>query len=246
MGVESRLASAAESYVARSFPALARQGEPLCRRGRATLRWNPDYCRAVARWFDRAPQLAFNSRLNRLYQRFSWETRQQYEVIREAGITVEPWLRPGQPYRDSDGLRAAVRSTGVLHVYLTDSGHGVGRAGYHPLREPSGLVVGGVEFRYNDLFRAVHDLFGHVMFDNGFSARGEFRATFCHMGMYTPEVHPLLFTEQIAQISWYFFGPHLERGEPRRYPDQKVFEFPPWFLDEFRKLFVLDHAEKSV
>lgn len=246
MVLARRLADAADAYVARSFPDGARRGESLSRRGRATMRWNRDYCRRVARWFDGAPQLACGSRLSRLYDRFKRETVQQYEVIRDAGITVEPWVRPGQPYRDSAGLRAAVLSTGVLHVYLTDSGHGVGKTGYHPMLAPTGMRVGGVEFRYNDVFRAVHDVFGHVMFDNDFSARGEFRAAFCHMGMYARDVHPVLFTEQVAQICWYYFGPHLARGEPRRYSDQKVFEFPSSFLEEFTGMFVMGDTEESV
>ncbi|TVT45969.1 crotonobetainyl-CoA--carnitine CoA-transferase [Amycolatopsis rhizosphaerae] len=244
-GLQGRLMDAADAYVARLFPDRARRGESLSRRGRARMRWNPDYCRGVACSFDRAPHLAYDSRLSRLYHRFKCETRRQYDVIRDAGITVEPWVRPGQPYRDSGALRAAVLSTGILYVYLTDSGHGAGRTGYHPMLATTGISVRGVEFRYNDVFRAVHDVFGHVMFGNDFSARGEFRAAFCHMGMYTPEIHPVLFTEQVAQISWYYFGPHLKRGEPRRYPDQKVFRFPPSFLDEFRGMFVMSETGSS-
>ncbi|MFT7836743.1 crotonobetainyl-CoA--carnitine CoA-transferase [Saccharothrix sp. BKS2] len=246
MVLERRLADAADAYVARSSHDGAGRDEPLSGRRRATMRWNPDYCRRVARWFDRAPHLAYDARLSRLYHRFKWETLQQYEVIRRVGITVEPWVRPGQPYRDSADLRASVLSTGVLHVYLTDSGHGEGETGYHPMLAPTGLSIGGVDFRYNDVFRAVHDIFGHVMFDNDFSSRGEFRAAFCHMGMYSPDVHPVLFSEQVAQICWYFFGPHLERGEPRRYSDQKVLEFPPSFLDEFTGMFVTSDTKESV
>nr|WP_198048368.1 crotonobetainyl-CoA--carnitine CoA-transferase [Saccharomonospora iraqiensis] len=241
-----RLADAADAYVAGSDPGRARWGEPLSRRGRARLRWDPDYCRRVARWFDRAPQLVYDSRLSRLYHRFKWETLQQYRLLLDTGITIEPWVWSGQPYRGSAALRESVLATGVLYVYLTDSGHGVGRTGYHPMSALTGLRVSGVEFRYNDVFRAVHDVFGHVMFDNDFSARGEFRATYCHLWMYTPDVHPVLLTEQVAQISWYYFGPHLDRGDRRRYSDQKVFEFPRSFLDEFMGMFAMSDSEESV
>lgn len=204
----------------------------------ATLRWDEGYCRRVARWYDRAPVLAYDSRLRRLYDGFKRETVRQFHAIVEAGVRVVPWSRPGQPYRSSAELCESVRETGAIQVYLTSHGHGNAPAhGFHPLREPSGVIVDGVELAHNDLFRAVHDIFGHVMYGNTFSARGEFRAAFCHMGLYPEEVHPVLFTEQVAQICWYYFGPHLARGDRRRYPEQKVFEFPPAFLEQFKGMF---------
>ncbi|BCB88537.1 hypothetical protein Psuf_058500 [Phytohabitans suffuscus] len=57
------------------------------------------------------------------------------------------------------------------------------------------------------------------------------------MGMYSQDVHPVLFTEQVAQICWYYFGPHLASGGGRRYPEQKVFEFPAPFLERFKGMF---------
>jgi hypothetical protein len=201
------------------------------------LRWDEGYCRRVARWYDRAPVLAYDARLRRRYDRFKQETARQYHAIVDAGITVAPWLRPGQPYQSSAELSESVRATGTIYVYLTTAGHGTSSHRFHPLREPSGIAVAGVEFAYNDLFRAVHDIFGHVMDGNSFSARGEFRAAFCHMGLYSADVHPVLFTEQVAQICWYYFGPHLQRGAPRRYPEQKVFEFPRPFLAQFKGMF---------
>ena len=44
--------------------------------------------------------------------------------------------------------------------------------------------VGGVRFLYNDVFRAVHDFFGHVAPGNSFTARGEFMAAWDHCQMY--------------------------------------------------------------
>ncbi|EWM64815.1 LOW QUALITY PROTEIN: hypothetical protein MCBG_01948, partial [Micromonospora sp. M42] len=95
---------------------------------------------------------------------------------REAGIRVLPWTGPGQPYRDSRDLIARVRATGLLHVFLTRHGHGpAGADGDHPLRAPAGVRAGGEELLHNDIFRAVHDVFGHVLFGNTFGPRGYFR-----------------------------------------------------------------------
>jgi hypothetical protein len=202
------------------------------------VHWDEEFCRRVARWYDRAPALDYDARLSRRYDRFKQETEQQYHAIVDAGIRVVPWLGPGQPYRTSAELCESVRSTGTIYVYLTRSGHGAAPShGFHPLREPSAITVDGVQFAHNDLFRSVHDIFGHVMYGNSFSAKGEFRATFCHMRMFSEDVHPVLFTEQVAQICWYYFGPYLRQGGPRQYPEQKVFEFPPSFLQRFTDMF---------
>ena len=232
----------AQGYVNRSAP--SRTPESLAS---APLRWDERYCRQVALWFDQGPTLAYGSRLRRRYDRFKQENIDQYHAITRTGIKVEPWHGPGQPYRGSADLRQSVRSSGVLRVFRTAAGHGPGRSdAFHPMREPSGISVAGVEFSHNDIFRAVHDIFGHVMFDNSFSARGEFRASHCHMWMYSADVHPVLFTEQIAQICWFYFGPHLTGGRPvRRYPVQKVFEFPQRFLDRFGSLFAPSVPEES-
>lgn len=232
--MEAELADLAQAYVDRHWPSGRRR---IASPATFTLDWNEDYCRRVAAYFEQAPRLAYGTSLARRYDRFKRENLQQYQVVIDAGVVVRPWLAAGQPYRGSAELRASVRTTGELYVYLTSSGHGPGPVdGFHPMLEPSGIVADGTELSHNDVFRVVHDAFGHVMSGRGFSARGEFGAAFCHMGMYSEDVHPVLFTEQIAQICWFFFGP---RSAERRYPPQKVFEFPGHYLAEFRNMFKL-------
>ena len=230
------LTAAAQDYVDRWLPVPEDRREPVAVRMRARPRSDEAYCRRVADYFEHAPRRDLGERLARRYAGFTRENLQQYRAIQDAGITVRPWLARGQPYRGSAELRAAVRERGVLHVHLTSTGHGPGPAeSDHPLLAPSGIVADGVELCHNDVFRAVHDIFGHVMSGCGFSARGEFTASYCHLRMYSDDVHPVLFTEQIAQICWYFYGPHATGV--RRYPEQKVFEFPRPFLDTFTSLF---------
>ncbi|WP_203236868.1 crotonobetainyl-CoA--carnitine CoA-transferase [Nocardia panacis] len=227
MGVELR--EVARDYVHRYLP----DREPD--RTAYRLRWNPEFARRVADYFETAPYTVRDRRLAVRYTRFKAENLRQFRTVVAAGIAVRPWLESGQPYRDSTHLRAAVRADSELFVHLTSVAHGPGPGLIgHPMVEPSGIVVDGIELRHNDLFRAVHDLFGHVLSDSGFGPRGEFRAAFAHLGMYSAAVHPVVFTEQVAQICWYFFGP---RAHERRYPPQKVFEFPPEYPAGFRALF---------
>jgi hypothetical protein len=210
------------------------------------------FCLDVADLFEGAPLLAWSDELADDYMLFKQESLAQYDAIRAAGLVVRPWPHDAQPYRDSSDMVRTVRETGVLHVYLTSAGHGPGRPqGFHPLREPSGIREHGVELTHNDIFRVVHDVFGHVVHGNTFGPSGEFRATYCHMAMYPERVHPVLMTEQIGQICWFFYGPHLRvdgriprRGDPgyleparRPYAQQKVFPFPRGHVSRFKELF---------
>jgi len=231
---------------------------PISRLPDALLSLSDEYCRDVAAYYDRAPAWTGDASLMHGYDRLKEENLRLYHRIRAEGIVIEPWLGGDQPYQNSAQLRADVRRTGRLRVFLTAHGHGP-RSGTrrHPLRELSGVRAGSVEFRHNDLFRAVHDIFGHVMLEAGFGVKGEFLAAFCQLQMYPREVHSVVFTEQVGQICWFFRGPHLMRpdgslprsGQPgyvpphsRPYPEQKVFAFPTRFLDAFISAFQLTRS----
>lgn len=216
------------------------------------------FCCDVADRFERLPRITYDGALARRYQRLKRETRVQYESVLDAGIAVEPWLEPGQPYRDSADLVRKVRETATIHVFLTRNGHGPsGNAGFHPMREPSGISVRGVDLTHNDLFRVVHDIFGHVMFGNSFGPGGELKAAYCQMALLSQSARPVVFIEQIAQTCWFFFGPHLrdEAGRVRRpgdpgylpphrrpIPEQKVFSAERRDLDAFERMFELQAA----
>jgi hypothetical protein len=250
------LPSTAQKYVDRWFGEAWPYDHQLVQLATSAVRLDEGYCRRVAAYYDKAPLLAYDPAQRHRYDELKRQNRRQYQAIIDAGIEIEPWAGDGQPYENSRQLCEQVRETGRLYVYLTRSGHGRSApTGFHPLREPSGVSAGGVEFCHNDLYRAVHDIFGHVMFGNGFGPQGEFLAAFCHMHMYSRDLHPVLFTEHIGQICWFFYGPHLMdetgtlpgRGDAnyvpparRPYPEQKIFSFPGRFLDEFMSMFQLE------
>jgi hypothetical protein len=214
------------------------------------------FCRAVADRFDAAPPFEWTGPLERGYACLVRDIRIQYETLSTAGVTVEPWLGPGQPYRDAGDLVDGVRGTGVLHVFLTRDGHGPpGNVVAHPLRRPAGVTVRGVALTHNDLFRAVHDVFGHVLFGRGFGLSGELEAAYCQMALSSPEARPVMFAEQVAQTCWFFLGPHVRDragrvrrpGDPgyvpphrRPYPEQKVIAVGPRWLDAFAAMFTFE------
>jgi hypothetical protein len=217
--------------------------------GRLPSRLDVEYCTAIADHYDRAPDASADPGLRRRYEVLARDAREQYDAAVQAGISVEPWTGPGQPYRGSAELIGHVLSSGTIRLYPTRTGFGPRDArADHPLQQPAGVRAGGLDLCHNDLLRVVHDLFGHVLHRAPFGPRGEFLATYGHMQFCRPEGSPALFVEHVAQICWFYFGPHLRdrhgrlprRGEPgylppqrRPYPEQKVVAFPDDLLARF-------------
>lgn len=247
------LVAVAEEYMARWRPRVAPSAPPVRRLARTRVRLDERLCRDIADHFARQPLVRWDGEVARRYALLRAEIRRQYQAIVDAGIRILPWRGIGQPYSGSAELCEQVRTTGTLYVYLTRNGHGPpGGTRRHPLREPSGLSADGVELTHNDLLRAVHDVFGHVMLGNSMGPAGEFKAAHCHMTMCSEDAHPALFAEQISQVCWFFFGPHLRRsdgtlphrGEPgwvsparRPYAEQKVFAAPRELVERFTASF---------
>jgi hypothetical protein len=177
------------------------------------------------------------------------ETRAQYEFITtQSGLKPERWTGKGEPYASSAEMAADIRDNNHLWFYATEEAFGEGKAPpTHPLYKQSGLTLpDGTRLMDNDLFRVVHDYFGHAAEGNQFGARGEEVAWTMHSTLYSDEALPALTTETRGQNSWVNFGPQLRRpdgslpkaGEAdfvppakRRFADQKAAILP----EEFRR-----------
>lgn len=88
----------------------------------------------------------------------------------------------------------------------------------------------------NDLFRVVHDFFGHGLEGTGFGARGEENAWQSHMRLFTASAVPAMTSETRGQNSWVNYGPFgaQNRADPRNttYADQKTGLMPEWTWTE--------------
>ncbi|MFD7134574.1 hypothetical protein [Streptomyces sp. NPDC059894] len=228
----------------------------------ASLHMDGVVCRSIANWYDQAPLTSGTKEEALQYQMLKEDTLDQFEVLRENGVTIEPWLSEGQPYTSSATLSDQLHADRKLYVFLTANGHGQNgqvngtqdaqRPEDHPMLEPSPVSSRGIRLLFNDLFRAVHDAFGHAARGNRFTARGEFMAAWDHMKMYRPACHPVLLSETVGQICWFYFGPHLRRPDgtvpgpsdrdwvppsERPYSPQKTVPMPDELLSAFRSLF---------
>jgi GGDEF domain-containing protein len=201
----------------------------------------------VADLYESAPMRDPRPEVAQSYEALKRETYDQFVFLKERGVNLIPWDRAGQPYKNSAEMMADIRDNNRLFFFPTEEGFGEGAeaaARNHPLLEGSGVVLGGREMVYNDLFRAVHDYFGHAKEGFQFGPRGEHNAWGIHSSMYTPEARGAMGWETRAQNSWVNFGPHLRNqkgvvprsGEPgfkpltdRPYAPQKVGTLPPRF-----------------
>lgn len=104
----------------------------------------------------------------------------------------------------------------------------------------------GVPMTNVELIRAVHDLFGHAEFGNGFGAAGEENAWRNHMSMFTPLAQKALTTTTRGQNSWVNFGPEMrnpdgsikKKGDEgylspseRPFAEQKIGFLPDWAME---------------
>lgn len=93
----------------------------------------------------------------------------------------------------------------------------------------------------NDLFRAVHDAFGHGIEGAGFRARGEENAWQAHVRLFTGPAIGALTSETRGQNSWLNYGPHGETNRTASvfetvFAEQKTGLMPDWAWLEGRAL----------
>jgi hypothetical protein len=147
------------------------------------------------------------------------------------------------PYAKSP--RAAimdVRDNNHLWVFPTESGFGGSESAHvdisgNPLLRKTGEVIDGVPVTANDIFRIVHDYFGHIKYGHGFRADGEENAWRAHSAMYSPLARKAMTSETRGQNSWVNYGPYGEQnrtasGADTQYAPQKTGLLPDWVIEE--------------
>ena len=178
------------------------------------------------------------------YQALARETRAQYDALTKAGYSfyfVDPDSAEGRAYVASPwtALRE-LRTAKRMGVYPTAAGYGSDSSpsGENPMLADTGLrwsTPSGAPapVLVNDLFRAVHDAFGHGLEGAGFRARGEENTWRAHAGMFSDEALGALTTETRGQNSWLNFGPSGRENQTALTQDttfapQKIGLMPAW------------------
>jgi len=170
------------------------------------------------------------------------ETTAMYKAIMKTGLVVE-FVKSGEvyPYEDNPRLMTEdVLENNHMWVFATRDGFGSDEEfnnDKNPLLVDTGFKISGQPATANDLFRVVHDYFGHVKEGTGFRAGGEDNAWIAHSTMFSPLARKAMTSETRGQNSWLNYGPHGEvnrdaKGADTHFADQKVGLLPDWVVND--------------
>lgn len=176
---------------------------------------NEPLMKRLADHFEGTPSNLESPEVQRSYQALAKETMKQYQAIKAAGYTIEPYTGKGEPYHTSKEMLDDVRNNKHLFFLKTEGnfgGRGAVEESANPLLRKSGESAGGHPLLVNDVFRAVHDFFGHAKEGYQFGPRGEFNAWRAHSRMFSPEAQGALAAETLGQNAWVNFGPHMRNA----------------------------------
>jgi Protein of unknown function (DUF3293) len=148
------------------------------------------------------------------------DVKKQWNYAKDKmGIKMEPTDQ--DPYKSYEEMKDDVDKNKIMKVWR----------GGNPLPEdhPLAKVDPDTGETYNTMFRAVHDIFGHVAQDHDFSEPGEESAWNVHRQMMNPEAVPAMTTETRGQTSWFYNNEGVRGGEPLgKFADQKAGLLPEY------------------
>lgn len=192
---------------------------------RKFARYNRELARKLADEYSAATHSPDDPKVRASYEAFIDETKKQYQAIEDAGYVLEPIESSESPYKLAGEIAKDVRENKHLAFNLTEEATfqtPEGGSAKQLMLEPSGVVLKGKELSVNDLFRAVHDFFGHAATGNSFGPQGEFNAWGEHSALYSKAAQGALAAETIGQVATTHFNRSLrnERGELLRPGDE--------------------------
>jgi hypothetical protein len=198
----------------------------------------------IAAAYDEMPHAPNDPEVRAAYDAMIDETLDQWNEIKKTGLKIE-FIRPDMPDPYAASPRLAimdVRDNNHLWVFPTESGFGGTESAHvditgNPLLRKTGEVIDGVPVTANDIFRIVHDYFGHIKHGFGFRADGEENAWRAHSMMYTPLARRAMTSETRGQNSWVNFGPFGDQNRTAsaidtQYAPQKTGLLPDWVIEE--------------
>ena len=171
---------------------------------------NEERAKMIGQAYDRMKHDPNNPEVKAAYDAMAKETIAQYETILEQGYVVE--INNTEPYANSAAMIADLSENKVMKIFSTESGFGDtpitdDQRAENPLLRDSGFKdVNGQTLLVNDVFRFVHDFFGHAERGNSFGAKGEENAWDAHSRMYTPLARKAMTSETRGQNSWVNFS----------------------------------------
>jgi hypothetical protein len=166
---------------------------------------------AVADAYDALKHNPNDPKVKAAYNALISETKAQWNALKDAGYKMEPTAQ--DPYKGYEEMRDDVNKNKRIKVWL---------GGEPPADHPLSTVDPDTGLSYNTMFRAVHDIMGHVAGDNDFSQTGEENAYQRHAQSYSKDALPALTTETKGQTSNFFNSSKVRAGAAPDFAEQKA------------------------
>lgn len=197
----------------------------------------------IAKEFDLMEHNPHDPVVKAAYRAMIDEVAAQYEAAINAGLKVDP-AGEVDPYPKGPVQAIEdVRENNHLYFFKTSDGFGSDDT-FDPvdnplLEETKYELPNGEKLLANDLFRIVHDYFGHIKHGVTFRGVGEENAWQAHAAMFSPLARRAMTTETRGQNSWLNYGPHGETNRTAKvedtvFADQKIGLLPLWVSEEAR------------
>jgi len=209
-----------------------------------------EYSTKVANAFEEMEHNPRDPKVVEAYNALIDETLEQYKVMLDNGLKVEYYPKDFDPYPNPWDAIDDITNNNHLYIFPTKQGFGSDvefDVTENPLLRDTEFRINGEIAPANDIFRAVHDYFGHAKEGVGFRASGEENAFIAHSSMYSPLAQKALATETRGQNSWLNFGKFGEKNrqagvEDTIFADQKIGLLP----DEFTNPNYLTNKSKGL
>jgi len=247
-GPDPRIVEVAERYAEKNGINLKRQAEYVQVEGNKDAE---DRATRIAKAYEDMRHDPQNPEVKEAYQNLIDQTISQYEALVDAGYKF--WFIDLNNSDNLDYLSSPwnalrdMRSNKQIGIFPTNIGFG-SNEDFDPSNNP---LLQETEFEWpigslngpkqkvlaNDVFRAVHDAFGHGLEGAGFKATGEENAWQAHSRLFTGSALKAITSETRGQNSAVNYGPNGEfnrKANPADtiYADQKVGLMPAWTWKE--------------
>jgi hypothetical protein len=239
-GPDPRLVQVANKYASDNGITLRRQAE--------YVEVDPERAARIAAAYEAMPHAPQDRKVKAAFANLIRQTRAQYDALVDAGYKFTFFDSKSDPYGGNPwNAMRDLRENQRMAVYGTYDGYGTEGVTKSKVDDNPMLADTGLEWEdqngklhpvlANDLFRAVHDAFGHGLEGTGFRARGEENAWQAHIRMFTGSAKAAITTETRGQNSWLNYGPYGEKNrvakvEDTVFAEQKTGLMPEWTWSE--------------
>ena len=191
---------------------------------------NEERARRIAQAYEEMEHNPNDPKVKEAYDDLIRQTKNQYQALKDAGYDFTFFDEKTDPYEGNPwNAMRDLRNNKHMAVYGTYDGFGTEGLTDRAVQDNPLLADTGIKWKdqngvehpvtANDLFRAVHDAFGHSIEGAGFRARGEENAWQAHARMFTEPGLGALTSETRGQNSWLNYGPYGEKNRTAKVGD---------------------------